>query len=296
MTQTSHTVIIVICILVALDVAAYLIGALILRRRGVKVRRSRFGLALVFDGEDVDGDELRMLNVNGTYQSICYTQEGRRNDLVCLYHQYFAEVIAIAQETLGTGYPASALVLGGGGFSFPKWLVAHQPQATVDAVEIDPTIIGLARQHFYLDELEAHTHAERDGRLRIICDDGWEVMRRGAGRWDIIVNDAFRAKRPLGPLTGTKGALVVRDHLSGRGIYLANVMGALEGGKARALRETIDAFTQAFAYIYLFPEKPEEPGRPGVNALVATNLELPISRRYRLRASSELPRLSAANS
>lgn len=296
MTQTSHTIIIVICILVALDVTAYLIGALVLRRRGVKVRRSRFGLALVFDGEDGDGDELRMLNVNGTYQSICYVQEGRTNDLVCLYHQYFAEVIAIAQETLGTGYPTSVLVLGGGGFSFPKWLVAHQPQATVDAVEIDPKIISLARQYFYLDELEGHTHAERDGRLRIVCDDGWEVMRRGTSRWDVIVNDAFMAKRPLGPLIGADGAHAVRDHLSSRGIYLANVMGPLEGRRAQALRETVDAFAQAFTHVYLFPEKPEEPGRPGVNALVATDLGLPISRRYRLRASSDLPTLSAANS
>lgn len=296
MTQTSHTVIIVICILVALDVMAYLIGALILRKRGVKVHRSKFGLALVFDGEDADGDELRMLNVNGIYQSISYMQEGRRDDLVCLYHQYFAEVIAIARETLGTSYPASVLVLGGGGFSLPKWLVTHQPQATIDTVEIDPTIIRLARQYFYLDELEARTHAERDGRLHIICDDGWEVMRHGSSRWDIIVNDAFMAKRPLGPLTGTAGTRTVCDHLSDRGIYLANVMGALEGGKAQALRETVDACTQVFARVYLFPEKPEDPRRPGVNALVATNLELPISHRYRLRTSSELPRLSAANS
>ena len=48
--------------------------------------------------------------------------------------------------------------------------------------------------------------------------------------------------------------------------------------------------------VYLLPEKPEGPRRPGVNALVATDLELPISHRYRLRASSDLPRLSAANS
>lgn len=295
MAQTSR-IIIVICILMALDAAAYLAGALILHRRGVKLRRSRFGLALVFDGEDADGDELRMLNVNGTYQSICYTQEGRHFDLVCLYHQYFAEVIAIARETLGACYPADALVLGGGGFSFPTWLVAHQPQATVDVVEIDPRVIRLARQYFYLDELEARTHAEHDGRLRVICDDGWEVLRRGASRWDLIVNDAFGAKRPLGALTGAQGACVVRDHLSDQGIYLANVMGALEGGKARALRETVDAYARAFSHVYLLPEKPEGPRRPGVNALVATDLELPISHRYRLRASSDLPRLSAANS
>ena len=39
----------------------------LLRRRGVEMRRTKFGLTLVFDSADADGTPVRLLNVNGTF-------------------------------------------------------------------------------------------------------------------------------------------------------------------------------------------------------------------------------------
>ena len=57
-------------------VVVFIIGRLLIPRllawRGVKlVRKTMFGPALIFDAEDADGTPVRLLNVNGTFQSVC---------------------------------------------------------------------------------------------------------------------------------------------------------------------------------------------------------------------------------
>ena len=48
------------------------------------MRRTRFGTTLVFDSTDADGTPVRLLNVNGTFQSVCYTQPELRFELACM--------------------------------------------------------------------------------------------------------------------------------------------------------------------------------------------------------------------
>lgn len=248
----------------------------LLARRGVMLRRTKFGPALVFDSE-ANGHVVRLLNVRGTFQSLSYTSDDDWHELVTLYHQYFAEVVDVA------GGVKSACVIGGGGFSFPKWLVAHCPRTEVDVVEVDPAIIRIARESFFLDRLEDEFHAERDGRLRIACADGWEFLRQSDRRWDLVVNDAFSGKRPLGPMGTEEGARIIHEHLSDDGIYLANLICPLEGRRSRPLDETLRVFGREFSRLYLIPERPEEPRKDGDNVLVASDRALGISERYRVR-------------
>ena len=49
----------------------YLLLLWILRLRGVFVTRTKFGVTMVFDSVDADKTPVRLLNVNGTYQSVC---------------------------------------------------------------------------------------------------------------------------------------------------------------------------------------------------------------------------------
>lgn len=239
----------------------------LLRRRGVEMRRTKFGLTLVFDTENADGTPVRLLNVNGTFQSGCYVPEDLRFELACEYHREMARVI----EGLAARGPVRVLVMGGGGYSLPKYLAAFVPQAHVDVVEIDPAITALARERFFLDECLEKTGAEKDGRLRLVNDDAWAFVRAASEPYDVIVNDAFSGNRPLGPLTSAEGARVVREHLAADGVYLANVRCACEGRRARVLGEVADAFGAEFEHVGYVPEWPDEPGRPGNNVLVATS-------------------------
>ena len=245
----------------------------LLRKRGVEMRRTKFGLTLIFDAENADGTPVRLLNVNGTFQSGCYVPEDLRFQLACEYHREIARVIEglVARCGRTADEPLRVLVMGGGGYSLPKYLAAYVPEARVDVVEIDPAMTALAREFFFLDECLERTGAEKDGRLRLVTGDAWDFVRSAEEPYDVIVNDAFSGNRPLGPLTSGEGARTVRGHLAADGVYLANVRCACEGRRARVLDEVVDAFGREFDHVGYVPEWPEEPGKPGNNVLVATN-------------------------
>lgn len=245
----------------------------LLRKRNVEMRRTKFGITLVFDAENLDHTPVRLLNVNGTFQSGCYVPENLRFELACEYHREMARVIEglVSARGVSRERPLRVMVMGGGGYSLPKYLAAYVPAARVDVVEIDPAITQIAREFFFLDECLEKTGAERDGRLRLVTGDAWAHVRAAAEPYDVIVNDAFSGNRPLGPLTTEEGARTIREHLAEGGVYLANVRCAREGRRARVLREVEEAFGREFAHVGYVPEWPDEPRKPGNNALVATD-------------------------
>ncbi|MBP3884818.1 MAG: fused MFS/spermidine synthase [Olsenella sp.] len=185
-----------------------------------------------------------------------------------------------AGATSANGIRRRALVIGGGGYSFPKWLVSEAPDVATTVVEIDPAVTKIAREHFFLDDLEREFQAGESGRLRLVCDDGWAYLSASDEQFDIIVNDAFGGHRPLGPLKTDAGAAAVRAHLTPRGIYLANVISPLEGKGSAVLRESTDACKSAFEHVYLIPESPEDARVTGDNVLVASNASLAIAAEY----------------
>ena len=205
----------------------------LLKLRGVEMRRhSLFGTVLVFEHADEDGTPVRLLNVNGTFQSASYLSDELWAELVCAYHR------TMVDEIDRHGRVRSVLVIGGGGYSLPKYLVAHTKRMEVTVVEIDPKITQVARERFFL-------------------------------AFDVIVNDAFSGARPLGALGNAEGAALIRTHLSKRGMYLANVRTPLEGRKAKVLADVRDAFAREFGSVEVIPERPEEPGVLANNVLVA---------------------------
>ena len=259
-----------IVVLLVLTVVCTVILALmpwLLRKRGVVMRRTKFGLTLVFDSENLDHTPVRLLNVNGTFQSACYIPEDLRFELACEYHRAMAGVIERLHR------PVRVMVMGGGGYSLPKYLAAYVPAARTDVVEVDPAITAIAREFFFLDECLEKTGAEKDGRLRLVNDDAWAFVRAATEPYDVIVNDAFSGKRPLGPLTSAEGACVMRSRLAKDGVYLANVRCACAGQGSEPLREVEEAFGREFAHVGYVPEWPDEPEKPGNNAFIATNVE-----------------------
>lgn len=242
----------------------------LLRKRGVTMVRTKFGVTLIFDSEDADGTPVRLINVNGTFQSACYVPEGLRFELACVYHREMAEVIEkMAAAAAAEGRALRVLVMGGGGYSLPKYLMAYVPAAHVDVVEIDPTMTKLAREWFFLDECLEKTGACRKGRAQLVNDDAWGFLKAASEPYDVIVNDAFSGKRPLGPMATDEGARVVREHLAQGGVYLANVRCPLEGHGAKPLREVEEAFGREFSSTRVVPEWDDEPTKPGNNMFIA---------------------------
>lgn len=259
-----NAVFIGLCIASAVIWTVYLALPRILALRGVEMRRhSMFGTMLVFETPDEDGTPVRLLNVNGTFQSASYVSDELWCELVCVYHREMARVIDEAGDV------RSVAIIGGGGFSLPKYLVTHTRSMRVTCVEIDPKVIAVARERFFLDRAEE----AGGGRLEVVCADGWTWLADCGRRFDVIINEAFSGRRPLGPLATGEGARLVAEHLTPRGIYLADVRCPLEGRRAAPLAEVEAAFGQMFARTWTVPERPEEPTKPGNNVFVATQRE-----------------------
>ena len=228
-------------------IGIYQLFLLILRARGVFVTRTKFGLTMIFDSEDADGTPIRLLNVNGTFQSVSYIAPELRFEPCVHYHRMMAKVI---QQVSARGH---VVVMGGGGFSLPKHLATHMKGGVIDAIEIDPKIVLLAREHFFLDEALAVASSE----LRVIEDDAWKVLQNAdAGSIDVLVNEVFAGRKSLGPLGTPAGAQVVKEKLADGGVYLADVRCPLEGRGSALLPQVADVFAHEFAHVAYVPEWP----------------------------------------
>jgi len=75
------------------------------------------------------------------------------------------------------------LVLGLGGGSIPKFIWHYLPEMRTRVVEINPTVIEIARSHFMLPE--------DDERLEVIEDDGAQYLRNHPSSAELLVLDIF---------------------------------------------------------------------------------------------------------
>lgn len=78
------------------------------------------------------------------------------------------------------------LTIGLGGGTSAKQFLATFDDVTVDAVEVDPLVISVAKQFFAVVP---------DQRLRIHTADGRTFLRKSSERWDLIFIDAYTTNR-----------------------------------------------------------------------------------------------------
>lgn len=129
----------------------------------------------VFDGKK-DGRSYRVMQINDSFDSAIFLDGA--GGFALKYCEYFRLAEHFRPEL------RRALVVGGGGYTFPKDLLERRPETRVDVVEIDPAVTELARGHFGLPE---------DPRLRVIHDDARNYLNRARERYDAIYVDAFKS-------------------------------------------------------------------------------------------------------
>lgn len=198
---------------------------------------------------DDDPTWIRVLEIGGAYQAATFLADDTCYDLVfdyCrLFDRLFEANIPIRR----------VLMLGGGGYMYPKHLISQYPDVALDVVEIDPAITALAERYFYLDRLIEEFDTERTGRLRLVNDDArhfLDVLPDGM-RYDAIINDCFAGRAPVASLARPDAARLIRAHLTPGGAYLINAIAALEGPAAAPLVDLKGALSPAFSHISCVP-------------------------------------------
>jgi len=110
-----------------------------------------------------------------------------------------------------------ALVIGGGGYTFPRYLEAKYPEAQIDVIEIDPHLTELAHRYLGLS---------RQTRIRSFNDDArWFLMNfPERGVYDFIFGDAFNDLSIPYHLTTKEFSALLRSLLKPDGLLIANVI------------------------------------------------------------------------
>jgi spermidine synthase len=116
-----------------------------------------------------------------------------------------------------------ALIIGGGGYTFPRYLEAKYAEAQIDVIEIDPHLTHLAYQFLGLS---------RTPRIRSFNDDArWVLMNLPEkGVYDFIFGDAFNDLSIPYHLTTREFGIILRSLLKPDGLLIANVIDHFQTG------------------------------------------------------------------
>ena len=156
------------------------------------------------------------------------------------YEQVYGDVL----KALYPDRPAlSALFIGGGGYTFPRYIEALYPGSRVEVIEIDPGVTEVARAELGLPPETTITTFNDDAR-RFIDN------LPPAQRYDLIVGDAFNDFSVPYHLTTLEFDRQVAAHLTPNGFYMVNIIDGRQGDFFRAYVHTLQ---QVFAQIYVAP-------------------------------------------
>jgi len=136
------------------------------------------------------------------------------------------------------------LFIGGGGYTFPRYMEATLPQSHLVVVEIDPGVTEAA--HLWLGlprDTRIETH-NLDARNYL----AWQSKQDG---YDVVFGDAFNDYAVPFHLTTLEFDRLVDRALRDDGLYLVNI---IDGGRhGRFLRAFVRTLQQVFAHVAVIP-------------------------------------------
>ena len=253
-----------------------LLRGLIARHRAPRYP-TRFGTARIY--EKPWGDRrLRVLDVDDSLQSGTFLDDGWCD----VPFSYLARYDVIFRQDS----PMDRIcMLGGGGYAYPKHVVAHHAPTAIDVVEVDPAVTELAREHFFLDRLMREYRTDETGRLNLICADAEEFLESCAreGRtYDAILNDCYMACVADDRLVTSHAADLLHACLRPQGLYLSNVITAMEGPDADVLTWQVGILSESFDHVLAIPSERVRPSQMDNVLVIATDDPSPIEGALRL--------------
>ncbi len=152
------------------------------------------------------------------------------------------------------------LMIGGGGYSFPKFALSHYPEIHMDVVEIDPEVTALAGRFFALRD---------DSRLSIFHEDARSFLNAQGKKYDVILGDAFTSHYSIPFHLNTVEAVQrMHDALADDGVALVNILASIDGKDGRFLRAEYATFKTVFSQVYLLPVADSHDSRMWQNVML----------------------------
>jgi spermidine synthase len=183
-----------------------------------------------------DDDGLRTLRFDRLRQSAMDLNDPDR--MVFHYTQYLHLAMAFRDN------PQRALFIGLGGGSAPRRFHRDYPALQVDAAELDPEVVSVAKRYFMFQESE---------RMQVQTVDGRIFLQKTPHRYDIIVLDAYFADAIPFHLTTREFLQELKAKLTPTGILVSNIIGSVRGADSKLFRSILKTLQTEFPQTYVFP-------------------------------------------
>ncbi len=187
--------------------------------------------------ETRDDEPVRVLILDRLVHS--YTSLNDPTKLVYGYEQMYAEATAYRAER---DDHLRALFIGGGGYTFPRYMDTIYAGSDVHVIEIDPGVTQVAHDLLGLDPETDIVTYNMDARIFL--------EREPTQVYDLVIGDAFNDFSVPYHLTTKEFNDRVRAWLADDGLYLVNM---IDGGRGDFLRAYTHTLRQTFQYVYLAP-------------------------------------------
>ena len=175
------------------------------------------------------------------------------DDITALQYFYTKIFAGLTSYFVKDIQPPSFLVIGGGGYVFPQYLLATYPKARVDVAEIDPGVTEAAYAAFGLPHDTSICSINLDARNYV--DD--ILLRKKKGqeivRYDVIYEDAINDYCVPFQLVTLEFNEKVKEILSDDGLYLINLIDTYEN--ARFLGSLTLTLQKSFPYVHILTTK-----------------------------------------
>ncbi len=199
-----------------------------------------------------------------------YAQSGtyldNPSELMFKYTKYYALGTVLFPKT------EQILMLGGGGYSVPKWLLAghgglNGEKLRLDVVELDSGMTKLAKASFGLPD---------DKRMNIYHDDARRFINRNTNKYDLVFVDVFNSHYSVPFHMGTvEAAKALRHSVKDDGAVMMNIISAFEGKDSYIFQSIYGALSQVFEQVLIFAVEPNTPLKDVQNFMV---MALPVKR------------------
>ena len=138
----------------------------------------------------------------------------------------------------------SALFLGGGGYTLPRYFEKTYPGSNLEVAEIDPGVTQFNYQKLSLNP---------ETKIKTINQDARIFLQRlpADKKYDLIFGDAFNDFAVPYHLTTLEFGKVVKEHLAPGGYYAVNVIDNYKYGKF--VSSFVKTLEEIFPHVYLAP-------------------------------------------
>lgn len=213
------------------------------------------------------------LEVDGTPQS-----HVDLDDPTHLHFEYVARMAAVIDRLRMPGQPLTAVHLGAGAFTIPRYIEHTRPGSRQQVVEIEPALVDLVRAQLPLP---------RGAAIRVRIGDARDVLGRLpaglVGNVDLLVSDVYAGAQTPAHLTSVEFFTSAARVLAPDGVLLVNV--ADGAGLAFARRE-VATVRAVLEHVVVLAEVQTLKGRRFGNLVIAASPS-PLPTEW-------LPRLMAA--